>query len=137
MKLSALLFLILTTFCSWLAAAELGAVSPEQLQVMQRDDHALIVDVRTPPEWLATGVIPHSAKLQSFTPEGEFNAEKWQADLQKLKASPDQSVILVCRSGQRSAKVGRFLVEHGMTNVYHLQNGIQSWIKLGHPVNAD
>lgn len=137
-----IIFLLLSSFTLWLwagttAAAELGQVSAAQLQPMQQNDHALVIDIRTEAEWHATGVIPGSRKLQSFNAEGQFNAEKWLADLQKLKTSPDQPVILVCRSGNRSSKVGEFLVRQGMPNVYHLNNGIQSWIKSGNPVESD
>ncbi len=120
-----------------MAAAKLGQVFSEQLQTMQRNDHALIIDIRTEAEWHATGIIPGSQKLQSFNSDGQFDSAKWLADLQKLKTSPDQAVILVCRSGNRSDKVGEFLVRQGMPNVYHLNNGIQSWIKSGHPVKPD
>lgn len=119
------------------ATAELGQVSAEQLQSMQQNDNALVIDVRTETEWQATGVIPGSQKLQSFNSDSQFDAEKWLADLQKLKTSPDQAVILVCRSGNRSGKVGEFLVRQGMPNVYHLNNGLQSWIKSGYPLKPD
>lgn len=128
------IFFILSLFAPWLAAEELGQVSAEQLQAMQQNNNALIVDIRTEAEWQATGVIPNSRKLQSFDSDGKFDSEKWLADLQKLKSTPDQAVILVCRSGSRSSKVGEFLTQQGMHNVYHLSNGIQSWIKSGQPI---
>ncbi|MDD1620300.1 MAG: rhodanese-like domain-containing protein [Methylococcaceae bacterium] len=148
------LLLLLSLFTPWLladqqvclecdkssktkATAELGQVSVGQLQPMRQNDHALVIDIRTEAEWHATGIIPGSQKLQSFNNDGQFDAEKWLADLQKLKTSPDQPVILVCRSGNRSGKVGEFLVRQGMPNVYHLNNGIQSWIKSGNPVEPD
>jgi rhodanese-related sulfurtransferase len=120
-----------------LAATEPGQVSAEQLQTLQLNDHALVIDIRTETEWHATGTIPGSQKLQSFNADGQFDTEKWLADLQKLKTSPDQAIILVCRSGNRSSKVGEFLIRQGMPNVYHLNNGMQSWIKSGHPVKPD
>lgn len=120
-----------------IAAKELGLVSAEQLQTMQQNDHALVVDIRTDAEWHATGIIPNSQKLQSFNSDGQFDSAKWLADLQKLKTSPEQTVILVCRSGNRSGKVGEFLTRQGMPNVYHLNNGIQSWIESGHPLKPD
>ncbi len=121
-----------------LYAAELGQVSAEQLLSMQQNSNALVVDVRTAAEWQATGVIADSQKLESFDSNGRFEQEKWLVNLEKLKSSPEQPVILVCRSGNRSGKIGQILTEQlGMKNVYHLSNGIQSWIKSGHPVKTD
>jgi len=119
-------------------AADLQSVNPDQLLEMQKNNHALVIDVRTAPEWQASGVISGSLKLQSFDGEGRFDAKKWVAELEKLKSSPDQAVILVCRSGNRSSKVGELLTQQlGMKNVYHLENGLQSWIKSGHPVSPN
>ncbi|MDT4290919.1 rhodanese-like domain-containing protein [Methylomonas sp. MO1] len=138
MKLRLTLFWLGCLFAGQLYATELGKITAEQLLSMQQNQNALVVDVRTAPEWQATGVIAQSQKLESFDSNGHFDQEKWLANLEKLKSSPDQPVILVCRSGNRSGKIGQILTEQlGMKNVYHLSNGIQSWIKDGHPVKAD
>ena len=119
-------------------ATELQNVTPEQLLEMQQNQNALIVDIRTVAEWQASGIISNSYKLQSFDKEGKFDHEKWLTDLEKLKSSPAQPVILVCRSGHRSAKVGAFLTEQlGMENVYHLENGLKAWIESGHAVSPN
>ena len=48
----------------------------------------------------------------------------------------DQAFVLVCRSGNRTGIVGDFLSKQlGFKNVYHLQDGIKSWIKEGKEVN--
>ncbi|MGZ0078878.1 rhodanese-like domain-containing protein [Methylomonas sp. YC3] len=138
MKLRLTLFWLGCLFAAHLYATELGVVTAEQLINMQQNQNALVVDVRTAPEWQATGVIANSQKLESFDGNGYFDQEKWLANLEKLKSSPDQPIILVCRSGNRSGKIGQILTEQlGMKNVYHLSNGIQSWIKDGRPVKAD
>lgn len=132
------LFLSGLFFSANLTAAELIAVSPEQLLDMQQHNNALVVDIRTEEEWQASGIIANSHKLKSFDSQGHFDEEKWLADLNKMKSSPDQPVILVCRSGNRSAKVGSLLTQKlGMNNVYHLDNGLQFWIKTDHPVSAN
>lgn len=119
-------------------AAELTGIGPEQLLEMQQNQNALVVDIRTEAEWQNSGVIADSRKLQSFDEQGRFDAEKWLADLEKMKSSPGQPVILVCRSGNRSGKVGTLLSRQlGMKNVYHLDNGLQAWLKSGHPVSPN
>lgn len=119
-------------------ADALKTVTPEQLLVMQQQQNALIVDIRTEAEWQASGIISNSHKLQSFDNQGNFDRKKWLTELEKMKSSPNQPVILVCRSGNRSGKIGTILTEQiGMKNIYHLDNGLQSWLKLGHPVSPN
>lgn len=120
-----------------LQAAELGQVSSEQLQQLQQTQQALVVDIRTAAEWQSTGIIADSKKLQSFDKDGQFDVTAWTAALNGLKTRPDQPVVLVCRSGNRSHKVGQLLVQQGVPNVYHLSNGIQGWITSGLPVKPD
>lgn len=121
------LFLGLLFISSALMATELKTVSPEQLLDMQQNQNALVVDIRTEAQWQASGILSNSLKLQSFDPQGRFDQAKWVAALEQLKSSPDQPVILICRSGNRSARVGDFLTRQlGMKNVHHLQNGLQS-----------
>lgn len=137
MKPRYLLTLLLGLFCHPLLADQLVPLTPQQLQEMQQNEHALVVDVRSDAEWQSTGIIGDSYKLQSFDASGKFDGEKWLADLQQLKSSPDQPVILVCRSGNRSGKVGEFLIQHGATNVYHLNGGIQAWLENGQPLKPN
>jgi rhodanese-related sulfurtransferase len=137
-NLCSFLLLIWVLFSGLSMADEmLGQLTPEQLQTLQATDTALIVDVRTAPEWQATGVVPGSQKLTFFDKDGNSNPEQWLKDLEKLKSSPEQPVILVCRSGNRSSKVGAFLLQRGMKNVSHLNGGIQGWLKAGRTLQKE
>jgi rhodanese-related sulfurtransferase len=118
--------LLLSSFTTSLSAAELGNLNPQQIL---EKPNALIIDIRTKQEWQQTGTIPNSHKLQSFDKQGKFDSSAWLAQLEQLKQSPAQPVILVCRSGNRSEIVGKFLTDkQGMKNVYHLDGGIKSWL---------
>lgn len=124
-----MLFSLLTTVTT---AEELGNLSPEQLIVMQNRDNALVIDIRTEKEWNATGTIPKSQTLQFYDSDGQFDAKQWLSDLNQLKSSPEQAVILVCRSGNRSGRVGSLLSNQlGLKNIYHLSSGISGWIESG------
>jgi rhodanese-related sulfurtransferase len=132
------LLLTLYFFISFISAEELGNLSLGQLKSMQQSDNALIIDIRTEKEWDATGTIPNSHKLQFFTTDGNYDAEKWINNLNQLKTADDQPVILVCRSGNRSGMVGNMLAKKmGMKNIYHLSNGIMPWIKAGNDTSKD
>jgi rhodanese-related sulfurtransferase len=131
-RIKLILFFICSFFTAFTSAEELGQLSAEQLIVMQRQDNALIIDIRTENEWNTTGIIPDSHRLQFFSATGKYDADKWLSDLNQLKTSPEQTVILVCRSGNRSGMVGDMLTKKmGMKNVYHLSTGIMPWIKAG------
>ncbi len=129
-----LFFSSLLILCSFnLLATELGELTSEQLENLQQQQNPLIIDVRTPKEWTQTGIIPNSHPLQFFDERGNFDKEKWLTELKKLQENSDQPVVLVCRSGNRSAKVGEFLTKKlGMKNIYHLSNGLQQWKKSNH-----
>ncbi len=137
-KIKFALFLIVTFFTSLISAEELGNLSPEQLIKMQKQDNALVIDIRTEKEWNTTGIIPDSHKLEFFTPSGKYDAEKWMSDFNKLRINPEQPVILICRSGNRSGMVGNMLTKKmGLKNIYHLSSGIMPWIKAGNEINKD
>lgn len=49
----------------------------------------------------------------------------------------DREVVMVCKSGERSLKATYFLMNHGWTNVFNMQNGIIRWIQKGFPTNGN
>ena len=52
------------------------------------------------------------------------------------KIDKNQPFILVCRSGNRTSQVGRYLANTvKYKNVFHLEHGIKSWIKEKRKVN--
>lgn len=98
---------------------------------------ALVIDIRTPGEWQSTGIIPGSHPVKFFDRNGKYDVEQWLATVQKLQKSPDQEIILVCRSGGRSSRVGNLLTQQlNMSNIAHLENGISSWIKERRPTES-
>jgi rhodanese-related sulfurtransferase len=135
MKIKFTLLLILSFFISYVSAEELTNLSTQQLISMQKEQKAIVIDIRTEKEWSSTGTISESHKLQFFTSDGKYDLDKWLANLKKLKQSEDQPVILVCRSGNRSSMVGTMLTKQlNLKNIYHLSSGISSWIKAGNKV---
>lgn len=122
--------LLLST--STLSADPLISIGPDQLQTLQQQ-HALVIDIRTEPEWQSSGLIPGSHKLQAFDSEGQLDQQAWVSQLQQLRSDANQPVVLVCRSGKRSEKLGQILTQQlGMQQIYHLSNGIQGWTQTGH-----
>lgn len=93
-----------------------------------------LVDVRTAGEWKSTGIIAGSRLLTFFDERGQAQPSQWLASLRGI-AAPDQPVILVCRSGNRTREVSRFLSEQAKyKTVYNVTNGLSAWIAEGRSV---
>lgn len=93
-----------------------------------------IIDIRTEGEWKSTGIIAGSKLFTFFDEKGQANAPQW---LEKLKpiAKPDQPVILICRSGNRTKVATQFLSNQaGYKTVYNVSKGLSGWLSEGRPV---
>jgi rhodanese-related sulfurtransferase len=53
----------------------------------------------------------------------------------KLQKYRDQSLIIYCRNGQQSVKLGGELVKQGFGSVYHLKGGILAWQQADLPLS--
>ncbi len=93
-----------------------------------------IIDIRTEGEWKETGIVPGSRLFTFFNEHGRADPPAW---LQQVKgvATPDQPVILICRSGNRTKAASQFLSrEAGYQTVYNVKDGIRAWAKDGRPL---
>lgn len=95
-----------------------------------------VVDVRTGPEWNATGIVPGSHLLTFFNARGQAEPDAWLEKLRTIAAT-GQPVAVICRSGRRSEAVSQFLSQQaGYATVYNVKGGILGWIDGAHPVGA-
>lgn len=86
---------------------------------------AMVVDIRQPEEWAATGVI-EGAKLVTYADAQSFLA---QVELQ-----PGQPLVLVCQSGGRSGNAAAELAGMIANPVISQDGGMSAWVNAGHPV---
>lgn len=90
-------------------------LSSDRVESLARSGNGVIVDVRESSEY-REGHIPR-AKHISLTQL-----------VYRLKEVPkDRTVVVVCRSGNRSAKAAELLQEAGYRNVYNLAGGMDKW----------
>ena len=87
----------------------------------KRDSGAFILDVRQPEEWNEFHV-PDS----NLIPLTELASRV--DELPK-----DQEIVIVCRSGNRSAQGRDVLLDAGFTQVTSMAGGLNQWRAAGHP----
>jgi rhodanese-related sulfurtransferase len=97
-----------------------GEISAAEAAAL-RDDGAFILDVREPEEW-AEYHIPGSTLI----PLGEL-----QSRANELPR--DREIVVVCRSGNRSAEGRDILLDAGFTQVTSLAGGLRDWQAQGYP----
>lgn len=115
---------------SLFAHAEVIDIDTAQLEKLLKDGTPL-VDVRTQPEWEESGIIGGSKLFTFFNEEGRAEPAAWMTKVAPI-AKPNQPIIIICRSGNRSKATSRFLSEQaGYTTVYNVKTGIKGWIKDG------
>ena len=86
---------------------------------------AILIDVREDDEWQA-GHAPDAVHLPMMqVPER----------LAEIPAQGD--VVIVCRSGHRSAEVVRYLIAQGYDNVRNLAEGMFGWVAAGRPLVSE
>lgn len=86
-----------------------------------------VIDVRQPDEWQSG----HIAEASLLPINGIY---AFGHALQELNLPPDEEVIFVCRSGQRSASASEIALVAGLRKVYNLANGMNGWVSRGYPV---
>ena len=93
-----------------------------------------VIDIRTEGEWKETGIVKDSRLMTFFDEKGRVNAPAW---LEKLKAiaRPEEPVVVICRTGNRTRVVAQFLDQQGSyKKVYNVKSGIVGWMKDNRPV---
>jgi rhodanese-related sulfurtransferase len=85
--------------------------------LLQSGVKPLMIDVREAHE-LGNGMIEGAIHIPMNEVPGR---------LEDFAAYQDQSVVLICRSGKRSAQVGQFMEHIGFTDIINLDGGMNSW----------
>ena len=95
----------------------------------QRDEGALLVDVREAAELASDGTIPGA----HHAPRGliEFLADPQSAWHDPAFADPARPYVLFCGIGWRSALAAQTLQQMGFTHVAHLGGGFTAWKDAG------
>ncbi|MBV7410569.1 rhodanese-like domain-containing protein [Maritimibacter sp. DP1N21-5] len=86
---------------------------------------ALVVDIRTPSEWVETGVID-GARLVTFDDPQSFLAQI------RAHLAPGQDLVLVCRSGNRTRAAASALAPLIDNPITSVEGGMKALIARGY-----
>ena len=122
-----LALLVLGASAIWFVSRGANATDRYPLEISindalaKRDAGAFILDVRQPEEWNEFHV-PDSTLI----PLGELAT--------RVNELPkDQEIVIVCRSGNRSAQARDLLLGAGFTQVTSMAGGLNQWKAAGYP----
>ncbi|MFY7958847.1 MAG: rhodanese-like domain-containing protein [Elsteraceae bacterium] len=109
-----------------------GEIAPKEVwKRLESEPNAVMVDVRTAPEWSYVGLPDLSALgkkpvLNSWqvypntTPEPDFADKLIAAGL-----TPDQPIFFLCRSGVRSLAAARLMTARGFKHCFNITGGFE------------
>jgi rhodanese-related sulfurtransferase len=90
-----------------------------------------IIDIRTPAEWVETGIVKGSYTIMFFDEKGDFSVENFLRQL-NMAVKKDEQFALICRVGSRTGMVSEFLSEKLGYKVINLKGGIMKMIYEGY-----
>jgi rhodanese-related sulfurtransferase len=99
-----------------------------------RPDEVTLIDVRTPEEFLFIGHAEMAWNIPLAVQSYQWDPEKQQLPMSLLPdfvarvqsmARPDDTLLVTCRSGGRSAMAVNLLAKAGFKNVYNITDGVE------------
>ncbi len=118
-----------------------GDISPKDAyKILQEDPRAVLIDIRSDMEFLFVGR-PISASHIPWINEPDwvinshFTAEVRKLLLGNIICSDNEhcaTIILICRSGNRSLEAGKKLLAEGLKNIFHIDSGFEGKLNDDH-----
>ena len=113
--------------------------APEAEKMCRREARTLLIDVRSSMEFLFVGHPKGAVHIPWIDEPDWVINENFVTEVRKLALgglgidiSSDVPIILICRSGNRSAEAGKALVEAGLQNVYNIEEGFEGSLDEEH-----
>jgi rhodanese-related sulfurtransferase len=105
-----------------------GDIPPsEALARLRANPQAVLVDVRTQPEWTFVGV-PQVERLIRLSwqvyPSMDINAN-FASEIEAAGLPKDTEILCICRSGARSASAATALTKAGYNNAWNVAQGFE------------
>jgi len=117
------------------AEAEITALTPSQVQArIAGENPPVLIDIRDVRELSASGRIDGAV----HAPRGmlEFWADP-ESPYHRDVFSQNESFVLFCAAGWRSALATKTLQDMGMTGLAHMDGGFTAWAEAGLPIDTE
>ncbi len=100
---------------------------PEAHERLKKNANAVLIDVRTQPEWTFVGV-PQVDRLVRLSwqvyPQMEINS-RFVDEVEGMSLPKDAEILCICRSGARSASAASALARAGYDNCWNVAEGFE------------
>lgn len=106
-----------------------GDVSPtEAFQLLSDDPGTVLIDVRTPAEWSYVGLpdltgMGKQVVTASWHPQ--LSGDELKQALTVAGVGPDDRLLFLCRSGQRSQTAAKLATHAGFSQAYNVSEGFE------------
>lgn len=87
------------------------------------DSKIPVVDIRTPAEWVETGIVENSITIMFWDERGGYDVNAFLTELNK-KVDTKKPFALICRTGSRTSLVADFLAKKLNYDVINILGGI-------------
>jgi rhodanese-related sulfurtransferase len=101
-----------------------GSVSAPEAWSLALAGAAVIIDVRTAEEYKYVGHVPNSPLVQWQTGSALVKNPRFARELAS-KVGKDEAILLLCRSGKRSAAAAEAAARAGFTRVFNIREGFE------------
>lgn len=101
-----------------------GGIAPRDALALVESGHAVLVDVRTAEERKFVGYVPGSVHVPWATGTSLTRNPRFARELE-AKTGKDAVVLLLCRSGNRSALAAEAATKAGFSNAFNVLEGFE------------
>lgn len=102
-----------------------GSVTPQQAWALQQAGDAVIVDVRTAEERKFVGHVPDTLHVAWATGTSFTRNPRFVRELEAKAGGKHAAIVLLCRSGNRSAQAADAAAKAGFVNVFNVAEGFE------------
>lgn len=113
-----------------------GSVSPHAAWQLVRAQYAVLVDVRTHEERKFVGYVDQSLHVPWATGTSFNRNPRFVKELEKI-VDKEQVILLLCRSGNRSALAAAAATQAGFKQVYNILEGFEGELNVDAQRNQD
>ncbi len=97
-------------------------ISVQEASGKVKDPTITWLDIRESEEFIALPKLPFAQHVPLSTFTNKFHT---------FGLRKDQTLYIICRSGNRSKRLQHYLLEQGYTKVFNILGGMRAWRKMG------